>query len=106
MVLSCLVEPLVSPLIGQGTSGPRRTSLTRTRLLATAIAVSALVTLSSPASGAELQLEKAPHAAMRNAHQKPAPKPYREMFAAVLFAWPRDEFSFSLAVSPSFEQAA
>jgi hypothetical protein len=79
MVLSCLVEPLVSPLTGRDTSGHRRTALTGTRLLATALAMSALATVSNMAEAEEI----AAHAAqveqthvVRSAHKKSDPIPY------------------------------
>lgn len=84
MVLSCLVEPLVAPLVGRP-GGRRKTALTR-RMAATALMVSALAAVTTNAHAAD-QVKKVTgaevkeSAQLRNAHQKPAAIPYRELQA-------------------------
>jgi hypothetical protein len=84
MVLSCLVEPLVAPLVGRpGARG--RTALSR-RMVATALMVSALAAVTTNAHTADTVKklkhgEQAEAASIRNAHQKPAAIPYREVLA-------------------------
>jgi len=101
MVLSCLVEPLVAPLVGRG-AGPRRGSaLSRRRLLATALMASALVGVTTQGHAAEVErrlkhgrAEKTEQRALRNAHQKPAAKPYRLVMAEfALAARPKEELA-------------
>jgi hypothetical protein len=79
MVLSCLVEPLVSPLVGQGISGRRRTALLGTRLLSTALALTALSTVAGMAEAEEIAAHAKTEEARvaPNAHKKPDPVPYR-----------------------------
>jgi hypothetical protein len=111
MVLSCLVEPLVQPLVGRGARGPaRRTALSRGRLAASALAVSALLAVATNADAADL-LEGRTTAAqaegcVRTAHKKPAALPYRELLAQVAAARREDDLVAAPAQSPEFEQAA
>lgn len=89
MVLSCLVEPLVSPLVGRGTSGPgRKSGLRRSRFAATALAASALMAVSTCVDVSTLREEAkaaAPEAkVVRNAHRRPDATPYRVVLAAFL----------------------
>jgi hypothetical protein len=106
MVLSCLVEPLVSPLIGRGTGGPGRTGLSRSRLAASAQITSALLVAASsmPSADELLQQEETTEVA-RNAHKKPDPIPYRQVLDAFIA---RDEkiMSFDLIAAPEFESEA
>src|SRR5687767_8119955 len=105
MVLSCLVEPLVSPLTGRGTSGHRRSALTGTRLAMTALAASALVAL----SGATLKNEKiyAPAKAekvVQNAHKKPEATPYRVLLETVFLVRAREDLISMPGEAACFEQ--
>jgi hypothetical protein len=111
MVLSCLVEPLVSPLTGRGTSGgPRRSALIGTRLAMTALAASALIAV----SGAELRGERivAPAKAERvvaNAHKKPDAIAYQQLLETVFAAYvlrDEDDLVREPGLAASFEQAA
>lgn len=112
MVLSCLVEPLVSPLIGRGKSGLGRSSLAGTRLASTALAVSVLIAISGTVSASELVAKasrsevRAEQTVARNAHAKPAPVPYSELLRTV-FAFRRLEtLAAEPGESPIFEQKA
>lgn len=113
MVLSCLVEPLVSPLTGQDTSGRRRTGLTGTRLLSTALACASAIALAGAAGEAKAaELEQARIAKKcdfesRNAHKKPDPIPYQKLLQTI-FLKSEDRCLDLLgapAESPCFEQA-
>ena len=84
MVLSCLVEPLVAPLVGRpGARG--RTALSR-RMVATALMASAWaeVTTTAHAAGTLNKLQPGDQAettSIRQAHQKPAATRDREVLA-------------------------
>lgn len=90
MVFSCLVEPLVAPLVGRRASAPGRGSaLTKSRLAATALATSALLALASSANAAEreeqaVRASKPEATLVRNAHKPPAPMPSRVVLEASL----------------------
>ena len=111
MVLSCLVEPLVSPLIGRGTGGPgrsapmRRTGLGRSRLAASALITSALLIAASSMPSADEIVQEETTEVARNAHKKPDPIPYRQVLDAFIA---RDEkvMSFDLIAAPEFESEA
>ncbi|MEQ9496977.1 MAG: hypothetical protein RIT81_08960 [Deltaproteobacteria bacterium] len=104
MVLSCLVEPLVAPLVGA-----QRSRIKRSRLAATALACSALMAAVCPsqasklADGAHGGAEKT---VVRNAHAKPAPIPLRVVVEQ--YAVRRDEHLEIAAPgeAASFEQEA
>jgi hypothetical protein len=104
MVLSCLVEPLVSPLIGRGASGPGRSGIRRSRLAASALITSALFVCASSMPSLDDVKEEQP-AAVRNAHKKPDPIPYRQVLDAFIA---RDEkiMCFDLIAAPEFESEA
>jgi hypothetical protein len=114
MVLSCLVEPLVSPLTGRDTSGHRRSALTGTRLLSTALACASMIAIAGQAAEEKAaEIENARIAQKidfeaRNAHKKPDPIPYRELLATVFAR--RDDLLASMKVAegeaPSFDQKA
>jgi hypothetical protein len=103
MVLSCLVEPLVRPLAGRGTSG---SALSGTRLAMTALAAS-IVAL----SGAQLKGEKIVHAPAKaeriagNAHKRPDAIPYRVQFAHLFLASELEQLA-EPGEAASFEQKA
>lgn len=128
MVFSVLVEPLVKPLVGVGGGvGERRTALAGTRLAQTrlaptrlgaaALACTALLAVAGAAGQrAAAEIDHARTAARvefsaRNAHQKPAPIPYRvlletvflrrEDLALLSIAGPRGR----LPEAPEFERA-
>jgi hypothetical protein len=106
MVLSCLVEPLVSPLIGRGTGGPgRRSGVRRSRLAASALVTSALLICASSMPSADEMLEEKTEEVARNAHKKPDPIPYREVLDE--FVAREDKIlSFDLIAAPEFESEA
>src|SRR5687767_15877525 len=107
MVLSCLVEPLVSPLIGRGTGGPgRRSTIRRSRLAASALITSALLVCASsmPSADELLENEKTEEVA-RNAHKKPDPIPYRRVLDEFI-AREDKILSFDLIQAPEFESEA
>jgi hypothetical protein len=113
MVLSCLVEPLVSPLTGQDTSGRRRTGLTGTRLLSTALACASAIVLAGAAGEAKAaELEQARIAEKcdfeaRNAHKKPDPIPYQKLLQTIfLKSEDRGLDLLGALESPCFEQTA
>ena len=89
MVLSCLVEPLVSPRVGRGPSGPRRSRLSKSRLAATAIMVSALAAVTTNVDAAEH--ESKAERIYRTAHKRPDPIPLREIVAAHVAQANKDE---------------
>lgn len=86
MVRSCLVQPLVAPLVGSGTRGPgRRTGLSRSRLLATALTATLLVTVATQADAVEAAMS--PHQVEMKAgtaHQKPKPIPTRDLLQVLM----------------------
>jgi hypothetical protein len=89
MVFSCLVQPLVTPLVRRGAVGGQRRTALGSRLLSTALMASALVAVavSAQASAAEKtarSLDRRPAAEqlVRNAHKKPEPLPLRLVLAA------------------------
>lgn len=106
MVLSCLVEPLVSPLIGRGAGGPgRKSGFRRSRLGATALAASALLVCAQGLPSADdLLKEKNEERVVCNAHAKPAPIPSRVQLAELLAV--REDEAPELAApveAPEFE---
>lgn len=108
MVLSCLVEPLVQPLVGRGTRGPgRRTALSRSRLASTALAMSALLAVATSADASDLlEGRTAPEAeqVQRNAHAKPAPIPYRVVLEQFTAARREDDHLVAQpGLAPEFE---
>lgn len=114
MVFSCLVEPLVAPLVGCG-GGVRGSALTKSRLAATALACTALLALAGTAEANELAARAtepaaakvAPEkAAVRNAHAKPAAIPYRVLLQTVFAARREDQLLAEPGLAPSFEQDA
>lgn len=80
--MSCLVEPLVAPLVGRG-AGARRTSLARSRLAASALVMSAVMAVATPVTAGDLLERDAAtreaEKAYRNAHKRPEPVPYRDV---------------------------
>ncbi|MCK6550859.1 hypothetical protein L6R52_33790 [Myxococcota bacterium] len=113
MVWSCLVEPLVQPLVGRRT-GLSGSALQKSRLAATALACTALMAIAGTAEAAELaaraktrSVEPArAEASVRNAHAKPAPIPYRELLQTVFAARREDDQLEEPGLAPSFEQDA
>ena len=108
MVLSCLVEPLVSPLIGRGASGPgRRSGFRRSRLAASALVASALLVCASsmPSADDVLQEKETEAEVVRNAHKKPDPIPYRQVLDSFI-AREDKILSFDLIAAPDFESEA
>ena len=106
MVLSCLVEPLVSPLIGRGTGGPgRRSTIRRSRLAASALITSALLVCASSMPSADDLLEEKQEEVARNAHKKPDPIPYRQVLDEFI-AREDKILSFDLIAAPEFESEA
>lgn len=106
VVASCLVEPLVRPLVpgrGGGGGGPRpgsRTAL-RGKLAATALACSMLMAVTTNATASELlEAPEAPRV-HRNAHAKPDPIPSHERLAEV--ARREDDIVARPALAPEFE---
>jgi hypothetical protein len=89
MVLSCLVEPLVSPLKGRGASGPGRSMIMRSRLATSALIASALYVAASSMPASEIVEEREQVAC--NAHRRPDPKPYRELFEIPVWAVARED---------------
>lgn len=114
MVRSCLIEPLVKPLVGRGASGRgRRSALARSRIAATCLALSALVSVSTAADAAHEQLEsealksRLAQTVKANAHR--APKIDSKVALAnllALVAAREDEIVAPLVESPGFEQEA
>lgn len=112
MVFSCLVEPLVQPLVGRRT-GLSGGALQKSRLAATALACTALMALAGTAEAAALAARAKARtaeparaeASMRNAHAKPAPIPYRELLQTVFVTRREDELE-EPGLAPSFEQDA
>lgn len=108
MVLSCLVEPLVSPLVGRGTTGRRRSGLSGTRLASTALACTALLALANPARAEtiladanEVRIDRT----VRNAHVKPKTMSYLELVQTVFTVQRREELA-APPESACFEQDA
>lgn len=87
MIRSALIKPLVAPLVGRGASGRRVASgLSRSRIAATALAVSALIAATAPSEASAKSQDTAP--AARTAHSKPtrlvaAPK-LADLFVAAI----------------------
>lgn len=108
MVFSCLVEPLVKPLVGRGTSGPgRRTALRRSRLASTALAVSALMACATAADASLLDGHQKKQSEVRcNAHAKPAPIPSRVELDRLATLRNEDELVAAPALAPDFEWEA
>jgi hypothetical protein len=87
MVLSCLVEPLVPPLTGRGTGGPRRSALAGTRLAMTALAASIVALSGASFKGEKVHAPaKAESTVVCNAHKRPDAIPYRVQFAHLYLA--------------------
>ncbi len=102
MVLSCLVEPLVSPLIGRGASGPgRRSGLGRSRLAATALIASALLVSAKGLPSVD-ELKQETTEVARNAHKKPDPIPYHQILAQFVRR-EDDQRVLALVEAPAFE---
>src|SRR3990170_3313570 len=110
MVLSCLVEPLVSPLVGRGTSGVgRRTALRRSRFASTALAATALLAATTMVDASELRRgETAEHTEAEtafNPHKRPDLAPARIVLADLVRR--ADEgLVMSPTEAPSFDQRA
>lgn len=83
MVMSCLVEPLVGPLVGRRTNvSGRRTGLKRSRLSASALFVSAIMAMGSTTAGDVLDRDariRDAEKSYRNAHKRPDPIPLRDV---------------------------
>ena len=81
--MSCLVEPLVSPLVGRGADvRARRTGLARSRLAASALMMTAVMAVGSTTAGDLIDRTDAVREAervYRNPHKPPAPIPYHEV---------------------------
>lgn len=111
MVLSCLVEPLVPPLVGRGTdAAPGRRSksyLSRSRLASTALALSAVLATGTSAQAEDLlegRVAPEPVHIHKHAHKKPDPIPYRVMFEAVALVAQRERLPMAaLHRAPDFE---
>ncbi len=98
MIYSCLVQPLVS---GRGRAA---TALTRTRVLATALACSALLAVGG--APAEVITEAPENQVVhRNAHQKPESIPYQTHFQVGLPAAREDQL-IQLTLAPDYDQVA
>lgn len=112
MVRSCLIAPLVQPLVGRGTSGVgRRSAISRSRIFGTALALSALCSVSTMADAARATLEsealksKVESTVKANAHRAPkiAAKVLLERFLAGI-ARRADDLVTAPSESPDFEQ--
>lgn len=123
MVRSCLIEPLVKPLIAPRAGLGRRSALSGSRLAATALALSALAAVTTYAHATQDALESASlrskleSAVAANAHRPPAKvasKALLERFLAeyaadALSATParrQDDLVEAPALAPDFDQDA
>lgn len=81
MVMSCLVEPLIPPLVGRGAAArPGRTRLRTSGLAKTALLMSAVMAVGGvSAEAATRSAEAAPKHAVKSPHKKPAPIPLRDV---------------------------
>lgn len=80
MVMSCLVEPLVQPLVSSVVGGRgRRTGSVRSRLAASAMMMSAVMALGTPSPLDAAETRDAAPTVERNAHKPPAPVPLRDV---------------------------
>ncbi|MEL6186479.1 MAG: hypothetical protein AAFU79_17800 [Myxococcota bacterium] len=81
MVMSCLVEPLVPPLVGRGASArPGRTRLRASGLAKTALLMSAVMAVGGVSAEASARaLDEAPKHAVKSPHKRPAPIPLRDV---------------------------
>jgi hypothetical protein len=104
MIRSCLIEPLVKPLVGRG----RRSALQRSKIAATCLALSALVSVTTNADAARdalgLDQSARPATVKPNAHRAPkiAPRVVLEEFLA-LVASREDAIVEAPAEAPDFE---
>lgn len=110
MIRSCLIAPLVEPLVASRVG--RRTALAGSRLAMTALALSALAAVSTYADATRAELEsqalrsKIESSVVANAHRAPdkvAPKVLLERFLA-LVATREDDVVRAPLESPDFEQ--
>ena len=121
MVRSCLIEPLVKPLIAPRPGLGRRSALAGSRLAVTALALSALAAVTTYAHATQAQLEsdslrsKLECMVVPNAHRTPkvAPKVLLERFlstyAADLLAEAarrEDDLVRAPGLAPDFDQDA
>lgn len=108
MVASPLVKPLVAPLVGRGASGLRgRSAISKTRILATCLALSALVSVTTNADARALtRKQQEPQTIYRTAHQKPAKTSLSATLARLLFVAPRRDEVQPPTEAPSFENDA
>jgi hypothetical protein len=110
MVLSCLVEPLIAPLVGFGTAGRRRTALSGSRISVTAIAATALLALSGATiKGDKIKAPapvKAEQTVKANAHKRPDAIPYRVQFAHLFIAPVKEDLLVEPGEAARFEQSS
>lgn len=106
MVLSCLVEPLIS-------GGRRKSALSGSRIAVTALAATALLALSGASiKGDKIKAPapaKAEQVVKANAHKKPEAIPYRVQFAQLftaVAATREDDILVEPGEAASFEQAS
>lgn len=106
MGLSCLVEPLVKPLVARRTGGlARQARLGGSALAMTAIAASALLACANPAAADQIaKTEK--HDVVRSAHKKPKAISYRAMLAHFQAIRRQDLTLDVLTEAPDFETEA
>lgn len=110
MVMSCLVEPLVAPLVGRGAGArPGRSALQRSRLSRTALLMTAVMAIGGTTSDDLLDAKASKTVRVtKSPHKKPAPIPLRDV--AKVFGkvktFIREDERFSLAkpsLAPRFE---
>lgn len=118
MVRSCLIEPLVKPLIASRGNLGRRSALSGSRLAATALALSALAAVTTYAHATQAALEsealrsKVESTVVANAHRLPekaAPKVVLARFLASIAAEEarrEDDLVSAPDAAPDFDQDA
>lgn len=115
MVRSCLIAPLVKPLVGRGAAGVgRRSAIGRSRILGTALALSALCSVSTMADAARETLEaearksKIESNVKANAHRAPkkiAARVLLDRFLALVAAR-EDDIVSAPGEAPEFDNDA
>jgi hypothetical protein len=112
MIRSCLIEPLVKPLVGRGSAGVgRRSALSRGKILSTCLALTALASVTTAADAremeAELQKSQIEATVKPNAHRAPklATQKMLDRFLS-LVARREDDIVRRPALSPDFERVA
>lgn len=121
MVRSCLIEPLVKPLVAPRPGLGRRSALAGSRLAVTALALSALAAVTTYAHATQAELEsdslrsKLECTVVPNAHRAPkvAPKVLLERFLSTyaqdllaVAARREDDLVRAPGLAPEFEQDA